>query len=246
MIVKRYQENTLANPFAMSFLDTVSAGFGAAYFLFIIFASLPIVQSGGMLGSSQFIELEIAWKDPGVAIYPIVHFNGKAIAIHQNVPSTGAILADGHEESYPGVWQKAFSFGGSPYGTQEILRGSNKKSRGLKVNILGPCTGDWKFELVMESLDPSYRDADSTLISRYRGENFDGTSFKARLRTNAKEDYLYVNNEAGDLSHFGYKNPAMASLGPGSLIKVPIHWVGELPLADQTKIPIINEQDKGC
>lgn len=246
MIVKRYQGNTLGNPFAMSFLDTVSAGFGAAFFLFIIFASLPIVQSSGMLGSSQFIELEITWADPGISIYPIVHYDGHVIQLNKNSPETGAVIADGRTETYPGIWQKAFSFGGSTYGTQDIFNTSAGNDRGLKINILGPCSGEWMFELAMESLDPSFVDSSGNLQSRYQTGNFEGTSFKARLRTNSQEEYLYTNSEVGNLSRFGYDNPAMAGKGAGSLIKVPITWTGKNDLTDPTKIPVVNEQNTGC
>lgn len=245
MIVKRHQENSLASPFAMSFLDTVSAGFGAAFFLFIIFASFPIVFSSGMLGSSQFMEVEITWDDPGISIYPVIYFNGRAITVKENVPETGAIIADGHTETYPGVWQKAFSSGSSLFGTQGIYD-TTANERGLKINILGPCTGDWKFDLVMESFDPSFIDASGNQRSRFQTGNFNGANFNARLRTNTQEEFLYVNNESGNLSRFGYLNPAMLSSGPGSLIKVPIHWTGTPNLTDPTKIPIINEQDAGC
>ena len=47
---------------ALSLLDIVSAGFGAAVFLFVVFASLPIdarPPSGG--GGGRFIDLEITW-----------------------------------------------------------------------------------------------------------------------------------------------------------------------------------------
>ena len=48
---------------ALSFLDLVSAGFGGAVFLFIIFATLPISEKrdGGGGGGSHFIDLWLEW-----------------------------------------------------------------------------------------------------------------------------------------------------------------------------------------
>tara|TARA_R110002049_G_scaffold148242_2_gene311153 strand:+ start:10818 stop:11192 length:375 start_codon:yes stop_codon:yes gene_type:complete len=108
--------------------------------------------------------------------------------------------------------------------TQEIFD-TTISDRVLKINILGSCTGDWKFDFAMESLDPSYIDSSGNLRSRYQTENFDGTNFKARLRTNTQEECLYVNN-TGNLSEFSYQNSAMSLSGPGSLIKVTIYWNG--------------------
>ena len=49
-------------PLALSLLDIVSAGFGSAIFLFVVFASLPVAQPTPVgVGGSEYIDLYLEW-----------------------------------------------------------------------------------------------------------------------------------------------------------------------------------------
>ncbi|MEW7996435.1 MAG: hypothetical protein G8D90_14400 [gamma proteobacterium symbiont of Clathrolucina costata] len=161
MLVVRKQFRPALNPFTMSFLDTVSAGFGAAFFLFIIFASLPIEKSSGMLGSEEYIQIELEWNSLDYNLELIVDPPGSSrthqrLFLHNNAiienPITGEIADLSGRES----WQTAFINGASAYGqsTSTILKSENSSidnKQHLSFRANGTCPEDWKFFVAVKS-----------------------------------------------------------------------------------------------
>lgn len=140
------------NAFTMSFLDIVCSGFGAAIFMYIIFASMPIQQAGGKKGSTDYIQLDVKWNqssgqtDRTLSIY-VKPPNGEFIQLHgQNRsidPETGRISISG-KESQSGAWGVVYTTGLSSTsdGIDDMLIGTKKAA---SVRIIHPCPGEWKF-----------------------------------------------------------------------------------------------------
>ena len=161
MLVVRKHFRPALNPFTMSFLDTVSAGFGAAFFLFIIFASMPIEKSSSMLGSEEYIQIELEWNSSDYNLELIVDPPNNSsgplrLFLHNNKIIESHIT--GEVADLPGrkKWQKAFISGTSTYGqsTSEVIRtedvNSGNKHR-LSFRANGTCYGQWKFLVAVKS-----------------------------------------------------------------------------------------------
>ena len=95
---------------ALSFLDIVSAGFGGAVFLFVIFASLPIdTLAPAQGGGRRFIDVQIEWsKQKGNEVFTAEEGGGDWIEIAAqyesnicDVQATGNRLSDSFEASDP-------------------------------------------------------------------------------------------------------------------------------------------------
>ena len=58
----------------LSYIDLISGGFGAAFFLFLIFVSFPIETSSTPSNGSRFLDIWVSWEDPEVSVFTIVEF----------------------------------------------------------------------------------------------------------------------------------------------------------------------------
>lgn len=59
---------------ALSYVDMISGGFGAAFFLFLIFVSFPIEKASTPSNGSRFIDVWVSWDDPEVSVFSAVEF----------------------------------------------------------------------------------------------------------------------------------------------------------------------------
>lgn len=148
------QRRSQPNTFTMSFLDLVSAGFGAAFFLFLIFASLPITSSGGMLGSTEYIDVELSWQDNEQLLELIVYPpDGKEIRLGQPhiqiEPLSGQVLLGSQQTAQLiNGWQAAFITGSSAYGDTSLHASNNNQHTSfLHFRVINPCPGNWRFAL---------------------------------------------------------------------------------------------------
>lgn len=62
----------------LSYIDMVSGGFGAAFFLFLIFVSFPIETSSTPSNGSRFLDVWVSWEDPDVSVFSKVEFTPEA------------------------------------------------------------------------------------------------------------------------------------------------------------------------
>lgn len=222
MLVVRKRFRPALNPFTMSFLDTVSAGFGAAFFLFVIFASMPIERASGMLGSEEYIQVELWWSSSQYNLELIVIPPGgkhQRLYLDRNRnASGGAIIADpitGEVGDLPGSekWQRAYINGTSSYGQSNsvVERSSTDittSSHRLSFRANGACWGDWQFFVAVKSNRNYISHSGYTPITVYGRaftsavESYDSV-YKTKLTLN---DYLprkYGNGRGGSLMWVG-------------------------------------------
>ena len=145
------------SPFALSFLDTVSAGFGAAFFLFVIFASLPVISSGGRQGSSQFVEFDIWWNNEDAVLEFALRPPGDA---SDWIPLSGQEVSSSlrygqlqwnERAEVPNAWREAYAFGQSEWGAVSRRNDPPEagESRRVRIRILGPCPGLWQMGVAL-------------------------------------------------------------------------------------------------
>ena len=236
MLVVRKRFRPALNPFTMSFLDTVSAGFGAAFFLFIIFASMPIEKSSGMLGSEEYIQIELWWSSSQYNLDLIVVPPGGS---HQRLyldqkrsASGGAIIEDpitGKVGDLPGreKWQKAYINGTSSYGqsNSEVVRSSagfTSSSHRLSFRANGACWGDWQFFVAVKSNRNYLSHSSYTPINIY-GRAFtsavagDDSVYKTELQLDGYLPSGYGNSRGGRLMWVGGPDKSVA---PSKLIRL--------------------------
>ena len=138
--------------FSTSFLDVVCSGFGAAIFLFIIFAALPITPSGGMLGSSQYLDIDMRWSSNsgnGRGIFELVlqppYSDELYVIARPNFtvsPVSGQLgYGDKKEITLRGLWQTAFLSGASVAGESVVDKDGENV---VRMRIIDPCPGQWK------------------------------------------------------------------------------------------------------
>ncbi|MFY8273213.1 hypothetical protein AAEU32_03680 [Pseudoalteromonas sp. SSDWG2] len=140
------------NTFTMSFLDLVSAGFGAAFFLFLIFASLPITPSGGMAGSTEYIDVELQWSERDYLLELVVYPpQGEPLRLgHPHIqidPLSGQIyLSEQHNTQLINGFKAAYLTGSSAYGEQSLQdQGSHQEF--VHLRVIDPCPGQWRFAI---------------------------------------------------------------------------------------------------
>lgn len=158
MHIKRHRDKVLLSPFGLSFLDTVSAGFGAAIFLFLIFATLPIESASSLIGSEQFIHLQLEWDEPSAILELIVHTpEGETIRVFDNQDAATANPFTGLVEKESTEWQGALVFGESHFGENSLVSTENGKRR-ISLRIIGPCPGKeedpkktWSFDVALKA-----------------------------------------------------------------------------------------------
>ena len=146
---------------ALSFLDIVSAGFGGAIFLLVIFATLPIAERhGGGGGGSSFIDIYLEWSRvpfDGYQVEALVELqikhtvNGSSRRFRlgkqgaEIVPQTDVFLTGGAKP-----WRMALVIGydrdGDYVPTETLSKeGSNNPDRYLHARIIKPDDGEWSF-----------------------------------------------------------------------------------------------------
>ncbi len=135
---------------ALSFVDTVSGGFGAAFFLFLIFASLPIegeTQTSG--GGQRFLEIWMYWPDnAGVAELYLTHSDNRPIRFTSSLmkedPKTGRLQTDPLVRPF---WKEGFASGFSWFGETRMSAASPvadgaTETRATRFRLANHCAGN--------------------------------------------------------------------------------------------------------
>lgn len=140
---RRARLRELSPGFGLSFVDTVSGGFGAAFFLFLIFASLP-VESPALLvgGGARFIEVKLEW-DPGpvrMEIYLDVNGGTQTIRLSSrsfDVDGETGILS--HRSGPLPFWERGTTSGFSWFGPSAMVEMGADRSNALRFRLVNPC-----------------------------------------------------------------------------------------------------------
>lgn len=142
----------------LSFIDIVSGGFGAAFFLFLVFASLPLVESGSKGGGSSFLHVEIEWDEPLLQLGLIANFEPENrtrpdVTMDFRFQNQWPIdLATGRLETALLGDRVFFSEGwvlGSSIHRERILSSdANGLTRTTLLRLTNPCPGQYRFSLI--------------------------------------------------------------------------------------------------
>ncbi|UWR60187.1 hypothetical protein [Phaeobacter inhibens] len=140
---RRWSLQAHGSSFSISFVDVVSGGFGAAFALFLIFASLPIDEAGSKAGGgSRFLEVWLSWKDPlTIAELRLRHSDTGEIRL-----SSGQVAVDtatGQMRGLPAsqrFWREATSSGFSWYGETAMTERATAV-RAVRFRLVDFCGG---------------------------------------------------------------------------------------------------------
>lgn len=132
--------------FGLSFIDMVSGGFGAAFFLFLIFASLPIEEpSREAGGGSRFIEIWMTWPSGSerAEIY-LKHSDSQEIRLTSGSfteePNTGRLNQIAPLDIF---WERGTSSGFSWFGSNAMSNFENGENT-IRFRLINPCGGSLK------------------------------------------------------------------------------------------------------
>jgi len=67
-------EEPVEDSFGFSFVDMVSGGFGAAFFMFLVFVNLPLDAGNPGGGGERFLQIWLTWPDMTESYEPIVEY----------------------------------------------------------------------------------------------------------------------------------------------------------------------------
>jgi len=107
-----------------------------------------------MLGSSEYIDVELSWQDNEQLLELIVYPpDGKEIRLGQPhiqiEPLSGQVLL-GNQQTAQRIngWQAAFINGSSAYGDTSLhTNNNNQHTSFLHFRVINPCPGNWRFAL---------------------------------------------------------------------------------------------------
>lgn len=138
-----------ASPIGLSFIDLVSGGFGAAFFLFLIFVTLPItvVETGG--GGDQYIDIRLEWES-ATRLEIIVGFTPDEGTIERYLRLSDRDVrvdpASGEVKTLDDpFWQDLFVFGyaGRAESRMESVDGTMRTT--TLFRMIRPCAGRYRF-----------------------------------------------------------------------------------------------------
>lgn len=147
--MSRRRQRPSESNLALSFIDTISGGFGAAFFLFLIFASMPFEDAAAAGGASRFMEVWLRWKSPADLMdITLEHDSGVKIRLTSNDfavdPFTG-ILEPGNRKT---LWRTAQVNGFSWFGETGM---ANEASAATRLRLADPCPGKWRITATLHS-----------------------------------------------------------------------------------------------
>lgn len=133
---------------ALSFLDIVSAGFGGAIFLLVVFITLPIAtEGGGGGGSTRYISIALNWPSirlsNGTEAWPLIELQ---IEHNKTRISTMYIDPDPDHDILPPLrqrWKMAILSGFDASNRYHAI-GENAE-REVQLRIVDPQSGEWNF-----------------------------------------------------------------------------------------------------
>lgn len=157
----------------LSYIDMISGGFGAAFFLFLIFVSFPIETSSTPSNGSRFLDIWVSWEDSEVSVFSVIEFtpaskgtttprallyslNSRAMSRN---PGTGEVTYSGHAAPF---WAR-FAEAGYGSGGDRGMRQSDTGHAAQWLRFSDPCPGTYK--IFVAGLSPRDRLIDLLLQS---------------------------------------------------------------------------------
>jgi hypothetical protein len=147
----------------LSFVDLVSGGFGAAFFLFLVFATLPMDLAGGRGGGSRFMELIVTWNDPELLVGLQVTFQPTGVvsaprmleprdrAMWRIDPRSGALSARNGKKFFSDGWVAGVALPDQPpLWAHDCPNAPCPRSTILRLT--DPCPGTYTFQVRAQGL----------------------------------------------------------------------------------------------
>lgn len=132
----------------------VSAGFGAAFFLFLIFASLPVTPAGGLLGSTEYLEVDVRWSGDALLELVVETPDHQRVRLGHGVVEVqveDGLVTFGEGSGGVAAWQAAYLWGASSHGQARLYSEADDVNH-LNLRIIGPCPGEWRFGLNLNNV----------------------------------------------------------------------------------------------
>lgn len=152
MSVRRRRRRPPETSLALSFIDTISGGFGAAFFMFLIFASLPLDTPTASGGATRFMEIWLTWTSADELAEITLDYGGGRKIVRMSAenapdPLTGAISVSG------APWKEAHSNGFSWFGDRGMAgtQTDGTGQYGTRLRLADPCPGEWRVTLSLHS-----------------------------------------------------------------------------------------------
>lgn len=147
----------------LSFVDLVSGGFGAAFFLFLVFATLPMDLAGGRGGGSRFMELIVSWNDPELLVGLQVTFQPAGVvsaprmleprdrAMWRIDPRSGALNVRNGKKFFRDGWVAGVALPDQPPLWSHDCSGA-PCLRSTILRLTDPCPGTYNFQVLAQGL----------------------------------------------------------------------------------------------
>lgn len=146
----------------LSFVDVVSGGFGAAFFLFLIFATLPFVEEPSRGGGSHFVDVVVTWNPWLVYLNLIVEHSSPSGTVRRldltdhrrfRIEDDGTVSARTEGESHR-FWDHAMAAGVARRGTAALGDGTEDQ-RATWLRLTRPCPGELTLRLAPDGVHGS-------------------------------------------------------------------------------------------
>lgn len=158
------QQESEGDAFAFSFVDMVSGGFGAAFFLFLVFATLPLDSGSPTGGGDRFVELWLSWEAPDETYEAIWEYQppapdtGGQASWQRFRFSEGTLSATGEfghvsalGSTRTAFWSRLLASGFSEAVSPALRRfdsaGVETPWAGLWMNFADPCPGRYRLRI---------------------------------------------------------------------------------------------------
>lgn len=152
---------TVGGRATLSYIDMISGGFGAAFFLFLIFVSFPIETSSSPSNGSRFLDIWVTWDVPEVAIFTVVEFTPERRGLTAPAPRlyslnsramrrngrTGEVMYSGRAAPF---WTY-FAEAGYSSGGEHGMRQSEGTQAGQWLRFSDPCPGTYRLLVAGQS-----------------------------------------------------------------------------------------------
>ncbi len=155
-MARRLHGSGQGNSSTLSYIDLISGGFAAAFFMFLIFVSFPIETASTPSQGSRFLDVWVEWQDNEVRANLIVTYTPDdaagvlaqplTISLNSTVlsqsPKTGKITFSGSQRVFwTGIAQSGFGLSGdSPL---QRIDSEGQTWAGMWMRFSDPCPGTY-------------------------------------------------------------------------------------------------------
>lgn len=147
--MSRRRQRPSESSLALSFIDTISGGFGAAFFLFLIFASMPFEDSAAAGGASRFMEIWLRWKSADDLMdITLKHESGVTVRLTSRDFGVDAFTGGLQPRIEGALWRSAQANGFSWFGETGM---HNESRAATRLRLADPCPGKWTIAATLHS-----------------------------------------------------------------------------------------------